>query len=83
MEQKETEKRSQRLSESKLKRLLETNEKLTDQLNMNRIPVSEAARHLIDYCSNTPDPLVPSLWGRMEDAPFLDTRSKFRCCHIM
>ncbi|KAI7869117.1 hypothetical protein BDF14DRAFT_1994716 [Spinellus fusiger] len=49
--------------EAKLEKWLELNEKLREQLEITRLPVSEASRSLIDYCKMTPDSMVPSVWG--------------------
>ncbi|KAI8141068.1 guanine nucleotide-binding protein subunit gamma [Fennellomyces sp. T-0311] len=73
------------LSESKLKRINEYSQRLKEQLDMPRIPVSEAAASLIDYCNATHDPLVPSVWGPLDrqDDPFAPAGNKFLCCNIM
>ncbi|KAG2222911.1 hypothetical protein INT45_013542 [Circinella minor] len=73
------------LSESKLKRINEYSQRLKEQLDMPRIPVSTASESLIDFCNNTRDPLVPSVWGATDrqDDPFAPIGNKFLCCNIM
>ncbi|KAI9314133.1 GGL domain-containing protein [Dichotomocladium elegans] len=75
----------QKLSESKLQRILEYSQRLQQQLEMPRIPVSQAAQGLIEYCNKTYDPLVPSVWGSVhpENDPFAPSRKKMRCCSLM
>ncbi|PWN25980.1 G-protein gamma subunit [Jaminaea rosea] len=53
----------QSMSELKLRRLTEHNERLREDLNRPRIKVSEAAASLINYTKSTRDVLVPSVWG--------------------
>ncbi|KAI8991685.1 G-protein gamma-like domain-containing protein [Mycotypha africana] len=82
-------KRSYNISETKLKRILEYNERLKEQLELQRIPVSEASKSLVDYCNSTKDPLIPSIWGAVskEDDPFAPAAGKSRsasgCCIVM
>ncbi|KAL0078750.1 G protein gamma subunit [Phycomyces blakesleeanus] len=75
---------SQDVSASKLKRLLDHNEHLKDQLNVPRTTVSEAATRLVDYCNSTKDPLVPSVWGAVDkkEDPYGPTK-KSHCCTLM
>ncbi|KAI8381143.1 G-protein gamma subunit [Radiomyces spectabilis] len=77
-------KKSQHISEAKLKRLLDYNQRLREQLDVPRIPVSEASASLIEYCKTTRDPLVPSVWGHVDgkDDPFAPT-SGGGCCSVM
>ncbi|KAN0135080.1 G-protein gamma subunit [Lactarius tabidus] len=53
----------QSMSELKLRRLLEHNQRLREDLGRPRIRVSEASASLIRYCKTTTDHLVPSVWG--------------------
>ncbi|EIM89593.1 G-protein gamma subunit [Stereum hirsutum FP-91666 SS1] len=53
----------QSMSELKLRRLAEHNQRLKDDLSRPRIRVSEASASLIRYCKTTKDLLVPSVWG--------------------
>ncbi|KZT71415.1 putative guanine nucleotide-binding protein gamma subunit [Daedalea quercina L-15889] len=55
-------------SELKLRRLLEHNQRLREDLARPRIRVSEASVSLINYCKNTKDYLVPSVWGTVSKA---------------
>ncbi|KAI8085767.1 G-protein gamma-like domain-containing protein [Gilbertella persicaria] len=81
-------KKSYNISEAKLKRILEYNERLQEQLELPRIPVSEASKSLVDYCNNTRDPLIPSIWGPIskdEDpfAPVAGGSGTGGCCVVM
>ncbi|ORX99273.1 guanine nucleotide-binding protein subunit gamma [Basidiobolus meristosporus CBS 931.73] len=51
------------MSEQKLKKMLEQNNRLREQLDLPRVPVSQASQMLIKYVSTTRDYLVPSVWG--------------------
>ncbi|KAG2182847.1 hypothetical protein INT44_005828 [Umbelopsis vinacea] len=80
-----TARRTQNLSEAKLKRIIEYNERQKQQLDIPRIAVSEASKGLISYCKEVHDPLVPSVWGpipKTED-PFTSSSTKSGCCIIM
>ncbi|TFK76235.1 G-protein gamma subunit [Pluteus cervinus] len=60
----------QSMSELKLRRLIEHNQRLREDLARPRLRVSEASASLIRYCKTTKDHLVPSVWGpvgRAED----------------
>ncbi|KAJ3217199.1 hypothetical protein HDU67_008328 [Dinochytrium kinnereticum] len=67
-------------SEKKLQRLIEYNAQLHESLNRNRMPVSQASYELVKFCSETPDPLLPSVWGERTEDPFTDSAS---CCTIL
>ncbi|CAO1634711.1 unnamed protein product [Parajaminaea phylloscopi] len=56
----------QSMSELKLRRLTEHNERLKEDLARPRIKVSEASDSLIAYCKSTRDVLVPSVWGAVD-----------------
>ncbi|KAI7865196.1 hypothetical protein BDF14DRAFT_1828178 [Spinellus fusiger] len=49
--------------QAKLVSIFELNDKLREQLEIQRITVSDASKSLIEYCQNTSDSLVPSLWN--------------------
>ncbi|GAM86034.1 hypothetical protein ANO11243_040440 [Dothideomycetidae sp. 11243] len=52
------------MAELKLRRLNELNQRLQEDLNRRRIPVSEAAMDLIAFTDKEPkDFMVPSKWG--------------------
>ncbi|KAG1789435.1 G-protein gamma-like domain-containing protein [Suillus fuscotomentosus] len=53
----------QSMSELKLRRLTEHNQRLREDLARPRMRVSEASASLIRYCKTTKDHLVPSVWG--------------------
>ncbi|KAL7751731.1 Guanine nucleotide-binding protein subunit gamma [Sorochytrium milnesiophthora] len=54
------------MSELKLKKLLELNNRLKEQLDMPRLTVSDASQSLIKYVKTTKDFLVPSVWGTVD-----------------
>ncbi|CAO1625494.1 unnamed protein product [Sympodiomycopsis kandeliae] len=56
----------QSMSELKLRRLTEHNQRLKEDLERPRVKVSEASASLIEYCKSTRDVLVPSVWGPLE-----------------
>ncbi|VDB97590.1 unnamed protein product [Peniophora sp. CBMAI 1063] len=76
----------QSMSELKLRRLTEHNQRLRDDLARPRIRVSEASASLIRYCKTTKDHLVPSVWGPVgkgED-PYAPQASQQGCaCLVM
>ncbi|PPQ99997.1 hypothetical protein CVT26_009279 [Gymnopilus dilepis] len=51
------------MSELKLRRLTEHNQRLREDLARPRVRVSEASASLIRYCKTTKDHLIPSVWG--------------------
>ncbi|KAL1929609.1 hypothetical protein VTP01DRAFT_1747 [Rhizomucor pusillus] len=67
------------VSEAKLRKILELNDKLKEQLEIQRIPVSEASRSLIDYCQSNPDVMVPSVWGHRSPDPFAEPAGECAC----
>ncbi|KAF9357168.1 hypothetical protein BGX26_004137 [Mortierella sp. AD094] len=67
------------VSEVKLKRFLEHNNRLREQLEMRRVPVSEACHSLTQFVTTTRDPLLPIIWGVGPD-PFAKQSSG--CCNI-
>ncbi|EIN07203.1 G-protein gamma subunit [Punctularia strigosozonata HHB-11173 SS5] len=71
----------QSMSELKLRRLTEHNQRLKEDLHRPRIRVSEASRSLIDYCKNTKDPLIPSIWGPLNkgEDPFAPPATGCAC----
>jgi len=58
----------QSMSELKLRRLTEHNQRLREDLARPRVRVSEASASLIRYCKETKDHLVPSVWGPVNKA---------------
>ncbi|KAI0748660.1 G-protein gamma subunit [Daedaleopsis nitida] len=75
----------QSMSELKLRRLTEHNQRLREDLARPRIRVSEASASLIRYCKTTKDPLVPSVWGpvpRADDPYQSQGGSGKGCCVI-
>ncbi|KAF9583275.1 hypothetical protein BGW38_009853 [Lunasporangiospora selenospora] len=68
------------VSDIKLKRFLEHNQRLKEQLDLNRISVSEASESLIKYVTLTKDSLLPTLWGTPQPDPF--SKQSTGCCKI-
>ncbi|KAF9960690.1 hypothetical protein BGZ72_006260 [Mortierella alpina] len=68
------------VSDVKLKRFLEHNQRLKEQLEMRRISVSEASQSLIQFVTSTKDSLLPSLWGIAPSDPF--SKPSTGCCTI-
>lgn len=54
------------MSELKLRRLTEHNQRLREDLDRQRVRVSEASASLIRYCKTTKDYLCPSVWGTVQ-----------------
>ncbi|KAI8331295.1 G-protein gamma-like domain-containing protein [Blakeslea trispora] len=69
----------QAIAEAKLRKLLELNEKLKEQLEISRIPVSEASRSMIEFCQSTEDLMVPSVWGNRNPDPFAEPTAGCGC----
>ncbi|PVU87755.1 hypothetical protein BB559_005899 [Furculomyces boomerangus] len=61
-------------AERQLLKLQKYNSQLRNELKMQRIHVSEASNSLIEYCSNTRDYKVPSVWGKPQTDPFVDEK---------
>ncbi|KAF9965756.1 hypothetical protein BGZ70_004174 [Mortierella alpina] len=68
------------VSDVKLKRFLEHNQRLKEQLEMRRISVSEASQSLIQFVTSTKDSLLPGLWGIAPSDPF--SKPSTGCCTI-
>ncbi|KAI7833849.1 G-protein gamma-like domain-containing protein, partial [Kickxella alabastrina] len=58
------------MSEHKLRKIVEHNNRLKELLDLPRIPVSQASESLISYTQNTKDFLLPSIWGPPPQDPF-------------
>ncbi|RCH89818.1 hypothetical protein CU097_006314 [Rhizopus azygosporus] len=67
------------ISETKLRKLLELNQKLKEQLDISRVPISEASRSLIEYCQSTQDMMIPSIWGSKNPDPFTEPTAGCGC----
>ncbi|OIW33461.1 hypothetical protein CONLIGDRAFT_640584 [Coniochaeta ligniaria NRRL 30616] len=77
-------KNKQSMADLKLRRLTELNNRLREDLERDRIPVSQAAKSIIAYCNSTRDYMVPSVWGvvpKGED-PYAPQQSG-GCCVVM
>ncbi|KAH9900837.1 G-protein gamma subunit [Cubamyces lactineus] len=75
----------QSMSELKLRRLTEHNQRLREDLARPRIRVSEASASLIRYCKTTRDPLVPSVWGPVPraDDPYQNQSGGGKGCCVI
>ncbi|KAI4653867.1 hypothetical protein J4E93_001635 [Alternaria ventricosa] len=74
--------KKQSMAELKLRRLTELNQRLREDLERRRIPVSEAALDLIAFTDKEPkDWMVPSRWGTIDkrDDPYAPQQSN-GCC---
>ncbi|KAJ1984850.1 hypothetical protein H4R34_000389 [Dimargaris verticillata] len=72
------------MSEARYRRLEIRVERLREQLDLDRIPVSQASLMLIEYTQQTPDAFLPSLWGTMADHPFAaSTPGSNTCCRLL
>ncbi|KAG0163959.1 hypothetical protein DFQ28_010963 [Apophysomyces sp. BC1034] len=69
----------QSVSEAKLRKLMELNDKLKEQLEIPRIPISEASRSLIEYCQTNRDMMIPSVWGNRSPDPFAEPTGGCGC----
>ncbi|KAJ4391124.1 Guanine nucleotide-binding protein subunit gamma [Gnomoniopsis smithogilvyi] len=77
-------KNKQSMADLKLRRLTELNNRLREDLERERIPVSQASKSIIAYCNSTRDYMVPSVWGvvpKGED-PYAPQQSS-GCCTVM
>ncbi|KAF1827817.1 uncharacterized protein K489DRAFT_406459 [Dissoconium aciculare CBS 342.82] len=77
--------RKQSMAELKLRRLTELNQRLQEDLNRRRIPVSEAAVDLIAFTDREPrDYMIPSRWGTIDkrEDPYAPQPSN-SCCTLM
>ncbi|KFZ10035.1 hypothetical protein V502_08362 [Pseudogymnoascus sp. VKM F-4520 (FW-2644)] len=74
-------KNKQSMADLKLRRLTELNNRLREDLERERIPVSQAARSIIAYTNTTRDFMVPSVWGPVDkkDDPYTPQPSG-GCC---
>ncbi|KAL9136193.1 MAG: hypothetical protein Q9175_002602 [Cornicularia normoerica] len=76
--------KKQSMADLKLRRLNELNSRLREDLERPRIKVSEASMSLIQYCTNTKDFMVPSMWGSVDkrEDPYAPQQSN-GCCTII
>lgn len=72
------------MADLKLRRLTELNNRLREDLERERIPVSIAAKSIISYCNGTRDYMVPSVWNSVPkgEDPYAPQQSS-GCCAIM
>lgn len=77
-------KNKQSMADLKLRRLTELNNRLREDLERERIPVSQAAKSIIAYCNSTRDYMVPSVWGAVPkgEDPYAPQQSG-GCCVVM
>ncbi|KAL5327032.1 hypothetical protein ACEPPN_004722 [Leptodophora sp. 'Broadleaf-Isolate-01'] len=69
-------KNKQSMADLKLRRLTELNTRLREDLERERIPVSQASKSIISYTNSTKDFMVPSVWGTVDkkDDPYAPQR---------
>jgi guanine nucleotide-binding protein subunit gamma, fungi len=70
-------KNKQSMADLKLRRLTELNTRLREDLERERIPVSQASKSIITYTNSTKDFMVPSVWGTVDrkDDPYAPQQS--------
>ncbi|ETI25786.1 hypothetical protein G647_02560 [Cladophialophora carrionii CBS 160.54] len=69
-----------------MRRLQELNSRLKEDLERPRVKVAEASMSLINYCNQTRDYMVPSVWGqvdRKEDPYNPQSGGSEGCCSVM
>ncbi|KAJ2082169.1 Guanine nucleotide-binding protein subunit gamma [Coemansia sp. RSA 988] len=71
------------MSEHKLRKIVEHNNRLKEQLELPRIPVSQASESLISFVTSTKDYLLPSVWGPPPHDPFASQTSGGCGCSVM
>ncbi|KAI8322571.1 G-protein gamma subunit [Martensiomyces pterosporus] len=71
------------MSEHKLRKLTEYNNRVKELLELPRIPISQASQSLISYTQNTKDYLLPSIWGPPPQDPFASQASGGCGCSVM
>ncbi|KAK4157997.1 guanine nucleotide-binding protein subunit-like protein [Chaetomidium leptoderma] len=83
-DQSQIKKNKQSMADLKLRRLTELNSRLREDLDRERIPVSQASKSIIAYCNSTRDYMVPSVWGPVPkgDDPYAPQQSG-GCCIVM
>ncbi|KAJ1921743.1 hypothetical protein H4219_000476 [Mycoemilia scoparia] len=69
--------------ERKLRKLLEQKKRLKEDLELERIPVSQACQSLIKYTQTTRDYFVPSVWGNPPVDPFASQSTGTCGCVVM
>ncbi|PKX94757.1 guanine nucleotide-binding protein subunit gamma [Aspergillus novofumigatus IBT 16806] len=76
--------KKQSVADLKYRRLTELNARLKEDLDRPRVKVSEAAMSLINYCNNTRDFMVPSVWGQVDkrEDPYAP-QQQGGCCTVM
>nr|XP_031858447.1 uncharacterized protein CI109_006092 [Kwoniella shandongensis]KAA5525519.1 hypothetical protein CI109_006092 [Kwoniella shandongensis] len=72
------------MHELKMRRLLEHNQRLREELARPRVMVSAASMNIINYCRSTKDPLIPSVWGSPQKGqdPYAPADGG-NCCSLM
>ncbi|KAI9905033.1 hypothetical protein N3K66_001562 [Trichothecium roseum] len=77
-------KTKQSMADLKLRRLTELNNRLREDLERERIPVSTASKSIIAYCNGTRDYMAPSVWGTVPkgEDPYAPQQSG-GCCTVM
>jgi guanine nucleotide-binding protein subunit gamma len=77
-------KNKQSMADLKLRRLTELNNRLREDLDRERIPISTASKSIIAYCNGTRDYMVPSAWNAVPkgEDPYAPQQSN-GCCVVM
>ncbi|KAG9238154.1 BcGG1, heterotrimeric Ggamma subunit [Amylocarpus encephaloides] len=77
-------KNKQSMADLKLRRLTELNNRLREDLDRERIPITQAAKSIISYTNSTKDFMVPSVWGAVQknEDPYAPQQSG-GCCAVM
>lgn len=78
-------KNKQSMADLKLRRLTELNTRLREDLERERISVSQASKSIITYTSSTKDFMVPSIWGTVDkrEDPYTVQQGGGSCCAVM
>ncbi|KAJ1736823.1 Guanine nucleotide-binding protein subunit gamma [Coemansia sp. Benny D160-2] len=71
------------MSEHKYRKIVEHNRRLKEQLELPRIPVSQACESLTSYMQSTKDYLLPSIWGPPPQDPFASQTGGGCGCSVM
>ena len=71
------------MSDLKYQKLLQLNERLRQEEELPRIPVSEASKNLVKYIGEIPDPLPHPLKAECQPNPFTSQPPGGNCCVIL
>ncbi|ANB11716.1 Ste18p [Sugiyamaella lignohabitans] len=82
IDQIKAERQSEIMYHLKLKRMIERNARLRNELAKDRIYASNACLSLIRYMHTTRDRLIPPLWGYLEEEESVIEEPSSTCCTI-